>query len=507
MRQGGSNTYEGKGNAELVAIGEFAQGFACQWPEEILSDGCYAPSVGIPGYASSGSGLSLRDMTDVYQVRSNYSKIVGNHTFKAGGNWNTNGYFGPGFGGGVSFSALQTSDPSNPGNTGSGLASFLLSVPAVGRRRGNIEQVVGHRVYGFYVQDTWKVTPRLTINLGVRNDATIFGHYGSDEYNNNKVGNLNLILGRYELQIPVGSCAALGGAPCIPGGTLPDGVVLSPNQKPSNDRPWNWQGRFGLAYRITDKMAFRGAYGIVYDNWAGNIQANMGVVGTWPSVGLLQQPNLNLPSSALPTPKVTAQDPLDLGDNPVFPAPTPFNEVTWYYDPALKLPYSQQYNLSFQYQLSESTLVDLAYVVRRAKALAPSGCKSRPANCRSSRKQSERLMEATTWTEALCCKRVAIGRLSEHAGRNQMNAEQASKKSMRRPTRRCNGEGCQRPGSERRAHRSAPPGYWRQHACKRGTEATREAPSVVRTRQTGIPQGTGRAGQGGGEVRTTGEAG
>ena len=149
----------------------------------------------------------------------------------------------------------------------------------------------------------------------------------------------------------------------------------------------------------------------------------------------------------------------------------------------------------------------LRYIVRRAKALAPSGCKSRPANCRSSRKQSERLMEATTWTEALCCKRVAIGRFSEHAGRNQMNAEQASKKSMRRPTRRCNGEGCQRPGSERRAHRTSPPGYWRQHACQRGTEATREAPSVVRTRQTGIPQGTGRAGQGGGEVRTTGEAG
>ena len=88
-----------------------------------------------------------------------------------------------------------------------------------------------------------------------------------------------------------------------------------------------------------------------------------------------------------------------------------------------------------------------------------------------------------------------------------MNAEQASKKSMRRPTRRCNGEGCQRPGSERRAHRSAPPGYWRQHACKRGTEATREAPSVVRTRQTGNPRGPAWAGRGGGEARSTEEAG
>ena len=103
------------------------------------------------------------------------SKIVGNHTFKVGGNWNTNDYFGPGpgFGGGADFSALQTADPVNPGDTGSGLASYLLSVPALGRRRGNIEEVRGHRVYGFYFQDTWKVTNRLTLNLGVRNDATI----------------------------------------------------------------------------------------------------------------------------------------------------------------------------------------------------------------------------------------------------------------------------------------------------------------------------------------------
>ena len=45
--------------------------------------------------------------------------------------------------------------------------------------------------------------------------------------------------------------------------------------------------------------------------------------------------------------------------------------------------------------------------VRRGKALYPSGCETRPANCRSSRKQSERLMEVTTWVEALRCQRVA----------------------------------------------------------------------------------------------------
>ena len=53
--------------------------------------------------------------------------------------------------------------------------------------------------------------------------------------------------------------------------------------------------------------------------------------------------------------------------------------------------------------------------VRRAKALAPSGCEARPANCRSSRKPSERVMEVTTWTEALRRDGPPFGRLSEHA--------------------------------------------------------------------------------------------
>ena len=152
-------------------------------------------------------------------------------------------------------------------------------------------------------------------------------------------------------------------APCIPGdGTLPENVVMSIYNKPSNDRPWNHQARFGLAYRINERMALRAAYGMVFDNWAGNIQANMGVVGTWPSVGLLQNPNLNNPTSANPTPTRTAQDPLDFGENPVFPAANPFGNNTWYYDPKLEIPYSQQYNISLQTELDSNTVMDIAYV-------------------------------------------------------------------------------------------------------------------------------------------------
>ena len=142
-----------------------------------------------------------------------------------------------------------------------------------------------------------------------------------------------------------------------------------------------------------------------------------------------------------------------------------------------------------------NAILRLRYTVRRAKALAPSGCKSRPANCRSSRKQ----YGAAHGRQRHGLKHSAVKgsplRLSEHAGRNQMNAEQASKKSMRRPTRRCNGEGCQRPGSERA----------RTGRLRRGTgdsmheEGRRRQHGKPRRwcARAGIPQGTGRAGQGG----------
>ena len=71
-----------------------------------------------------------------------------------------------------------------------------------------------------------------------------------------------------------------------------------------------------------------------------------------------------------------------------------------------------------------------------------------------------------------------------------MNAAQASKRVMRKPTRRENGEGCQRTGSERREHRPVPPGYWRWHVDKRERVATREAPPVARHASTGNPRGS-----------------
>ena len=67
-------------------------------------------------------------------------------------------------------------------------------------------------------------------------------------------------------------------------------------------------------------------------------------------------------------------------------------------------------------------------------------------------------MEATTSAEALRRQRAALGGSATTRAATTLNAEQASKRVTRKPTRQDNGEGCQRSGSERREHRPVPPG-------------------------------------------------
>ena len=81
-----------------------------------------------------------------------------------------------------------------------------------------------------------------------------------------------------------------------------------------------------------------------------------------------------------------------------------------------------------------------------------------PGKCRSGRKQSERVMEATTWPEALRSRRAALGGSATMRAATRVNAEQAPKRTLRKPTQLSCGEGCHRPGSERREHRWVPPG-------------------------------------------------
>ncbi len=136
------------------------------------------PTVGIGDVGGFGPQQWQNGIQGVqaFTFLDNVTKIIGKHTLKGGmmfrrdNNWNiANWGFNLGFGGGL------TNDPVTGGG-GSGLAQFLLGAVDQGSGTGTYHAPWQSNDYwGFYVQDDYRITPNLTLNLGLRWD--IFGWF------------------------------------------------------------------------------------------------------------------------------------------------------------------------------------------------------------------------------------------------------------------------------------------------------------------------------------------
>jgi len=245
------------------------------------------PAFGINGLATLGSNsfLPSDEVSSTFQLTDDLTKIYSKHTFKMGFEWQH-----------VKFSTLQpswshgefdyngnfTEIPNvDLGNTGR--AAFLLT-PIASTVTNGVPYNVGGSTniyasniyltdngkdyYGAYFNDDWKVTPRLTLNLGLRWDffGLVFEHHG---------GQANFV--------PSG---APTGAPMyiLPGGTnaanlsssftnllTADGITLAITNKYGkglgNSQKANFAPRFGFAYQVTPKLVARGGWGIFYNGF------------------------------------------------------------------------------------------------------------------------------------------------------------------------------------------------------------------------------------------------
>jgi outer membrane receptor protein involved in Fe transport len=330
--------------------------------------GPFIPQVNISGYlngSGGGEGVQNTRYADNWAFGGSFTKILGRHTIKVGANFSTNNTISPIFNEQESFAATQTQNPSSPNGTGDALASFLLGTPDGANRRNVLEVEHGGWVNGVYLQDQFKITSRLTLNLGIRWDVTLWPIYGQPPAPDAYVGDLNLNNGTYILANQPGPCTATQGFPCLPGGQLPEHVTVTPhgNHAIYQNDYGNWQPRAGLAYRLTDKTALRVGYGRFYDNWNSIIQLAQNYEGTWPDVGQLIAQNLNHPGGT----KASITDPFNQGTGGVvYPAATPFLSsgfVNWYVDPSdYKMPYSDQWNAGIEQGLGKNIVLSLAYV-------------------------------------------------------------------------------------------------------------------------------------------------
>lgn len=350
------NRFRSLPSANFIQEVGYVNTFCCAF----LDGQTLIPALNIDGWGTGGAeSLSLNRPSDIWQFKSAMTKIKGGHQFKFGGEWNNMDFLGSPRNASATYRPLQTANPQNPGNTGSQLASFLLDVPdAAGfRNRSTTVRRGGHM--GFYFQDQWRVNQKLTINYGLRYDKTFIPPLGQEGNENIFTGGYDLQRGVYLIQKQPGSCEELKKAPCVPGGRLPANVEVEPRGKLYHNSGDNWQPRIGFAYRLGQRTALRSSFGMFFDNYAAVVQTAQNYSAQWPSVGEQLQENLNNPTAAQPTPTFRGTNPFPSG---ALPEPTPFNQVQWYMDPRAKNPYSMQWNLGVQHQITNDTVVTVNYV-------------------------------------------------------------------------------------------------------------------------------------------------
>ncbi len=207
--------------------------------------------------------------------------------------------------------------------SGNSIADMLLGLPFLSLRGvGRSDMTFFQNSYDFFIQDDWRITPNLTLNIGLRYEYN--EPYFEDE---NRFSNFN-----------VGCrCLLLAGE---------DGVSRSTYDSDPN----NFAPRLGFAWDPTgsNKLALRGGYGVYYDATILNTILPL----------RLSPPffEFNLAVSDPDTPTLSLQDPFpDDGGEPPLPSPGFFAE-----DFADGL--VQQWSLNFQWEFMPNTLLDVGYL-------------------------------------------------------------------------------------------------------------------------------------------------
>lgn len=357
----------GSSASSVISAAGISNSLACGFSGKFS---CLIPSLSIPAYFTGGPGTSDTKLTDIYQWRANLTKVFHKHTLTVGFDIETDSFTVSHTSDQVVFAVDQTANPQQVAGTGDAMASFLIGAASNGSRRDTSAPVDGQRAYGAYVMDKWKLTDRLTVNLGLRYDLMLWPTYGSAGNGTNAIGNIDFNNGSYVLQTGEPDCATKGIAPCIPGGLPQPNIVVSKDGHLFSNTYDNVQPRVGLAYALNRQTVVRASFGMFNDLWAGVTQTVQGIGGDWPSLGQIMSPALNTFNQVA---TANWQNPLSALGSANIPAPTPFGQVEWYRDPKARDPYSEQWNFGVQRQLGASTVVNANYVGSQSHRLTVGG--------------------------------------------------------------------------------------------------------------------------------------
>lgn len=249
--------------------------------------------------------------------------------------------------GNLSFTQRTTADPANLGTTGNSFASFLLGQVDSANRIFANELSLRNLLIAPYIQDDIKVTPKLTVNAGLRWDIML-----PFTEKHNQIVFLNQTQANPLAGNRPGTAAQFG----------PNSGITRADTHYKNFGP-----RLGLAYAVNDKTVVQAGYNLAYLN-GGAYEYGTSKVAT--SYGNLLQGSFTRNSTGSLSPGYGSWD-----NNPV-PAPATatinpglgIGTTIRAFDPQRsgRAPYLQQWNVNLQRQLPWNTFIQVAYVGNRA---------------------------------------------------------------------------------------------------------------------------------------------
>ena len=329
-------------------------------------------------YLGSSQYLPSIELSTTSQITDNVTKTLGRHTLKAGFQWQRLGFsiLQPIAGRGTwSFSGLYTEVPTtNGGNTG--LAQMLLT-PMPGTVAGAADYVGGadsisasniantsqkHEYYAGYFQDDFKITPKLTVNLGLRYEyfGQLIENYGNQSnFIPNFIrpganGNSTFLLTQRRCNTQFSADFETAAAK--------DGIDIACSSQSGLgvSQKRNFSPRVGFAYQLTPKLVARGGYGIFYGGFENSV---VGTYFDFPFQYALgysyQVPNapITFGNGSIGTLE-TGLTGIPLTTAAVEPGGVSFTGEDYH----MPTPYTQGYNLTLQYAIGPNDTVQLGYV-------------------------------------------------------------------------------------------------------------------------------------------------
>lgn len=329
------------------------------------------PNVAISGLTSWGAPGSTPGLEsqNVYQILDNVTKILGNHSLKAGVAFQNIrfAYLQPRYVRGYyDYTGLYTSSPAASITTGYGGADFLVN-QMNNTTITNATNIGDQEWYNSaYVQDDWRVTPRLTLNLGVRYDY--YQPYNEVAgYQSNFVVTSPLGVSTGALPPGSGVYQIPSQAKNVPLGTQFTQLMAANNvaiQYVNNSRlltaqDTNFAPRIGFAYQVSPRSVINAGFGIFYGGLQNEGNGNLG--SNFPFSLTASIPALSCSFGNCPSIGVTLENGLSAqtaGGLQSFVSFPGFHST----DPHIRTPYAEDYNLSVQHALSNSMVATLSYV-------------------------------------------------------------------------------------------------------------------------------------------------